>query len=159
LISLFFWTACSGKDDVDLIREMIRKGAKLAEKHDAKGLMELTSEDFLALPGKHDRPGVRNILWMAFRHYGEFKVTYPEPAVDLKENPDEAFARIYFLILKEDRTLPELDKLRKDPRGWLEEVGENADLYRLELQLLKKNDGWLVREVSLESFTGLGFSE
>ncbi len=49
-------------------------------------------------------------------------------------------------------------ELYKDPQGWLEEVGENADLYRLKLELLKKNREWLLRRAHLELFRGLGFN-
>ena len=55
--------------------------------------------------------------------------------------------------------MPELDLLYNDPKGWLAEVGENADLYRLSLELLKRKANWLVKLALLESFTGMGFSE
>jgi hypothetical protein len=77
LILCVFLTSCSGKDDADIIRQLIKEGAKLAAEHDAVGLMQLTTEDFLAGPGQHDRKEVRRILWLAFRHYGEFKIVYP----------------------------------------------------------------------------------
>jgi len=46
------------------------------------------------------------------------------------------------LIVKK-QLLPDLE-LYKDPECWLEEVGELADLYKLNLQFLKKGDKWLV---------------
>jgi len=159
LILFFFLTSCSSKDDTDVIRQLVKQGAIFAEKHDIGGLMKLTSEDFLAMPGQHDHRGVRRILWMAFRHYEEFKVIYPEPSVELEPSGLDAFAKIYFMIIKKDRSFPKLKELYKDPQGWLEEVGENIDLYRLKLELLKKNGDWLVRRVHLELFRGLGFSE
>jgi hypothetical protein len=83
---------------------------------------------------------------------------YPEPSVDLEESGREASAKVYFMIVKKERSIPELKDLYKDPRGWLEEVGETADLYRLKLELLKNNGDWLVRSVLLEPFRGVGFS-
>lgn len=142
-----------------MIRQLVKQGAICAEKHDIGGLMKLTSEDFLAIPGRYDHRGVRRILWMTFRYYEEFKVIYPEPSVELEPSGLAAFATIYFMIIKKDRSFPKLKELYKDPRGWLEEVGENADLYRLKLELLKKNGDWLARRAHLEFFRGLGFSE
>ncbi|GAH08218.1 unnamed protein product, partial [marine sediment metagenome] len=40
-----------------------------------------------------------------------------------------------------------------------ETVGENADLYQIKLQMLKKDGTWLVKQAHLEGFKGLGFSE
>ena len=99
---------------------------------------------------------IKRILWAAFRHYGKLKILYPEPSVDLTSNENIASCRVYLLIVKKDRNFPELKKLYKDPRRWLEEVGENADLYQLNLQMLKKNDDWLVKQAHLEGFKGIG---
>jgi len=159
LVLCFFLTSCARKDDTDVIRQLIKQGAMLAEKHDIRGLMKLTSEDFLAMPGQHDHNGVRRILWMAFRHYQEFKVMYPKPIIELESNGLTASATIYFMIVKKDVSFPKLTELYKDPQGWLEEAGENVDLYRLTLELLKKNRDWFVRRAHLEFFRGLGFSE
>ena len=159
LILFFFLPSCARKDDTDVIRQLVKQGAILAEEHDIGGLMKLTSEGFLAMPGQHDHRGVRRILWMAFTHYKEFKVIYPEPSVELEPSGLDATAKIYFMIVKKDRSYPKLKKLYKDPKGWLEEAGENVDLYRLRLELLKKNKDWLVRQAHLEPFRGLGFSE
>jgi hypothetical protein len=83
---------------------------------------------------------------------------YPEPSVDLEESSQAASAKVYCMIVRKDQSIPELKDLYRDPRGWLEEVGETADLYRLKLQLLKKNGKWLVQSVLLEPFRGVGFS-
>ena len=155
----FFLTSCTHKDDTDVIRQLIKQGALCAENHDIRGLMKLTSEDFLAMPGQHDHNGVRRILWMAFRHYQEFKVMYPKPSVELESNGLTASATIYFMIVKKDVSFPQLTELYKDPQGWLEVAGENVDLYRLTLKLLKKNSDWLVTRAHLELFRGLGFGE
>jgi hypothetical protein len=152
-----FAVTCSRKDEVGRILLLIQEGARLAEAHSVRELMELTTEDFQATPGPLDRPETGRILWWAFRHYGNFKVLYPKPAIDLKTE-DAASARIYFMIVKKERTYPDLKKLYNDPQAWLEEVGENADLYRLTLGLLRKNEDWRVKSALLEPFKGLGFS-
>lgn len=154
-----FVSSCSQKNEVLAIRELIKKGAELAEDHDVGGIMELTTEDVVALPGQHKRLEIKRIIWTAFRHYGKLKVLYPEPSVNLASNESIAFSRVYLLIVKKDRNFPELKKLYKDPRRWLEEVGENADLYQIKLQMLKKDGTWLVKQTHLEGFKGLGFSE
>ena len=154
---LVFVSSCSPKDDVAAIRELIKKGAQLAEDHDVGGIMKLTTEDVIALPGQHNRLEIKRIIWAALLHYGKLKVLYPEPSVRLTSNERIASSRVYFLIVKKDRNLPELKELYKDPRGWLEEVGENADLYQLNLQMLKKDGDWLVKQAHLEGFKGIGF--
>jgi hypothetical protein len=150
--------ACSEKDDAQRIRTLIKKGAELAEDHDVGGVMELTAEDVVALPGHHNRLEIKRIIWSAFMHYGKFKILYPKPSVDLSEKGGSASCTIYFLIVKKERTIPELKDLYDDPRSWLEAVGENADLYQIKLQMLKTDGHWRVKQAQLEGFKGLGFS-
>jgi hypothetical protein len=120
--------SCTSRDETTAIRELIKEGAKLGEEHDIGGLINLTSDDFVALPGDLDRRETRRILWLAFRHYGSFKILYPLPGVDLKPDRREASAVFPFLILRKDASFPRLKELYEDPQKWLEEVGENADL-------------------------------
>lgn len=157
-ILFFALGSCSGRDDATEIRDLIERGAGLAEERDVAGLMKMTTPDFIAVPGRHDGREVKRILWLAFRHYGDFRILYPRPKVDLAEEGHAASGRVYCLIVKKDRTFPELRALYEDPEGWLKEVGENADLYRLDLELMKINGDWLVKQVRLESFSGTGFN-
>jgi hypothetical protein len=159
LYFILIWSltlSCSKKEDVSLILHLIQESARLAEAHRVRALMDLTTEDFQATPGRHDRRETGKILWRVFRHYGDFKILYPEPAVDFKSD-GAATATLYFVIVKEERTYPELKRLYKDPKGWLEEVGGNADLYRLTIGFVKKNPDWVVKSSLLEPFNGLGF--
>jgi hypothetical protein len=151
--------SCSSGDETAEIRELIKRGATLGEEHDISGLINLTSDDFVALPGNLDRRETRRILWLAFRHYGSFKVLYPLPSVDLKPDRRNASAVFPFLILRKDASFPKLKELYEDPQKWLEEVGENADLYRLKLQLIKRDGRWMSRQALLERFTGVSFEE
>ena len=52
-----------------------------------------------------------------------------------------------------------LKDLYGDPGGWLEEVGENADLYRLTLDLINREGDWLTTRAHLEPFKGYGFGD
>ena len=151
--------SCSSKDEETAIRELVKKGATLGEEQDIKGLMNLTTEDFLALPGDLGRQETRRILFVAFRHYQDFKILYPRPNVELKPDKRSASAVFPFLIVKKETTLPKLKELYEDPQRWLETVGENADLYRLKLEWIKQNGDWLVKQARLERFTGTSFSE
>jgi len=157
LLGLFTQNSCIHKDETEVIHRLIKKGAKLAEAHNVGGLMELTSEGFSAMPGNRDRAEVRSILFMAFRHYRDFRILYPQPGVDLEESGEAASVRIYFLIVRKDRSYPELKDLYGDPGDWLEEVGDNADLYRLELEMIRKGGDWLTKGARLEPFKGYGF--
>jgi hypothetical protein len=159
-VAFFFGAAaCSQKDDVAVIRELIKKGAALAEDHNVSEMMELTTDDVTALPGRHNRLAIKRILWMVFKRYGQFKVLYPRPSVDLSGEDNFASCTIYVLIVKKDRNIPGLKELTDDPKRWLETVGENADLYQVKLELLKKDSDWLVRKAHLESFRGLDFGD
>ena len=151
--------SCSPGDETTAIRELIKQGAALGEEHDISGLINLASDDFVALPGNVDRRETRRILWLAFRHYGSFKVLYPLPSVDLKPDRRSASAGFPFLILRKDASFPKLKELYEDPQKWLEEVGENADLYRLKLELIKLDGRWVTKQALLERFTGVSFEE
>lgn len=156
ILSIIF--SCSNEDETAKIRSLIKKAADLAEKHDLSGLLELASEDFMGQPGKHDSRGVKRILWFAFNHYGNFRIIYPEPSVVLGPQGRDGSARVYFLIVKKGQSAPKVKDLYKNPRGWIAEVGESADLYRLSLDLSKKDGDWLVKGALLEPFRGNGFS-
>ena len=159
LIAVSLLESCSPKDEETAIRELVKKGATLAEEQDIRGLMNLATEDFVALPGDLRRQETRGILFMAFRHYQSFKILYPRPSVDLKPDKRSASAVFPFLIVKKEAALPTLKELYEDPQRWLETVGENADLYRLKLECLKQNGDWLVKQARLERFTGTSFSD
>lgn len=159
LIALSVLESCSSKDEETAIRELVKKGATLGEGQDIKGLMNLTTEDFLALPGDLGRQETRGILFMAFRHYQNFKILYPRPSVDLKPDKRSALAVFPFLIVKKEAALPKLKELYEDPQRWLETVGENADLYRMRLEWIKQDGDWLVKQARLERFTGTSFSD
>jgi hypothetical protein len=158
-VAVLCMASCAERDDVRAIRTLIKEGAVLAEKHDIGGILALASEDLQALPGELDRQQIRGVLWRAFTYYGALKVIYPRPAVDVEKDGDRAMARFPFLIVKKEQSLPSLEALYDDPQRWLDEVGENADLYRFKLHFIKKGGAWLVREVHLERFTGLRFRE
>ncbi len=158
-ISIFCLASCAEKDDVTLIRNLIKEGAALAEEQDISAMMELTTEDFLAQPGNRNRREVRKFIWLVFRKYGKFRILYPEPAIELAADNQSAAATVHFLIAKKEQTIPKLEKLYKDPQRWLEEVSENADLYRLNLKLRQKNGDWLVSITAVEPFRGFGFSQ
>ena len=160
LVVFFFGImACSEKDEVAAIRALIKKGAELAEDHDVAAIMELTTEDVVALPGRHNRLNIKRIIWSVFKRYGNFNILYPKPSVELSAENNSASSSIYLLIVKKDQTYPGLKDLTDDPKQWLETVGENADLYQVNLEMVKKDGDWLVRQAHLEVFRGLGFSE
>lgn len=153
-IALFavVWAAgCKGPaDDSAAIRQLIAEAADLAEKHKIGDLMGLTGEAFTATPGGHDANGVKKILFVAFRRYGNFSVLFPRPMVDLNQDASRATATVYFVIISKDRSLPGLKELYNDPLGWLEEARDKADPYRLTLDLVKKDRRWQVQKAHLE---------
>jgi hypothetical protein len=158
-LALLLIPCCGEKDDVTAIRSLIKKGAGHAEKHEIDGILKLASENLRVLPGDVDLREVRRILWLAFRHYGDLKVIYPRPAVEIEKDANHASAQFPFLIVKRDQSIPKLNELVNEPQKWVQEVGERADLYRLKLRLSKSSGEWLVNHAEIEGFTGLGFSD
>jgi len=155
-----FILSCAEKeDDIALILSLVQKAELLAEEHDTGKLMELTLKNFKAQDGKLARQQVRKFLWLTFKRYGEFDLLFPEPAVKISDKEQSATAVVHFLVVKKEQPLPDLKKLYRDPERWLEEVGELADLYRLNLKFLKKGDKWLVNEAKIEPYRGFGFSK
>lgn len=144
-ILIIVGAACTKKDDVAAIRQLIQKGADLAEKQKIGNLIELTTKDFSARPGDHNQRSVRGILFMAFRHYGRFKIHYPQPSVEVIEAGHTARAMLSFIIVSQDKPLPGLKELYEDPQRWIETASEKADLYQLQLDLVKTDGDWLVK--------------
>lgn len=157
LLAISMVLGCSAKDDTVQIRELIQKGTTLAQDHQIGDLVDLSTNDFIAYPGRHDRRSVKGVLFAAFRHYGQFKIHFPRPAVEIGTDEQQANATVYFIIVSQSRELPGLKELYDDPRQWLAAAGEKADLYQLKLQLLKKEGDWLVKQADLEGFKGTGF--
>ena len=157
IILLLISSACSREDDEVMIQALIKRGGALAEKHDIQGLLALTSGNFQAFPGPHDRQETKGILSMAFRHYGPLRVLYPRPGIDLDPAKRSALGTVYFMIVKKELSYPGLEALYTDPTAWLAKVGENADLYRLKLEFKKTNGEWFVAGARLDPFRGPGF--
>lgn len=149
--------SCSPKDEALAIRALIEKAAKLAEAHEIGDLMDLTTDDFIASPGRHDIRETRSILFLAFRHYGQFSIIFPRPSLDWKEQSDEAAVVVYFTIVRDGQPLPGLNELYDDPKNWVQKAGDKVDLYQLKLQVKKVKKKWLVESAHLVGFKGLGF--
>lgn len=137
--------SCTKKDDVAAIRQLIQKGADLAEKQEIGDIIKLTTKDFSAYPGDHNQRSVRGILFMAFRHYGRFKIHYPQPSVEIIEAGRTARAAMHFIIVSQDKPLPGLKELYEDPQRWIEVASEKADLYQLQLDIVKTDNDWRVK--------------
>jgi hypothetical protein len=158
LIFFLAAAACSPDDEAAAIRALVQKGAALAEARDIDGLMELATADIVGQPGGYNRPVIRRIIRSALQHYGQIKILYPRPSVTLSAEEDQALCGVYFLIVKQERVIPELKDLYDDPGGWIETVGDNADLYQLDLEMLKTDGRWRVHKARLQVFKGSGFN-
>lgn len=155
--SVIVCCSCTSQNDEEMIRNLIRDGAELAEEKQIGDLMKQTGDGFTALPGSYDAVSVKGILFRAFLHYGVFNILYPTPSVELGPQDGAASATVYFLIVRQNQDIPGLKELADDPVRWLETAGRKADLYRLELQLKRTDSRWLVYRAHLEGFKGTGF--
>ena len=156
---LFSLTACGPQDDKKVLQELVEKAANLAENHDIGGIIELTTEDFTASPGDLDRTGTKRILFLTFRHYGELNIFHPRPKVDLDSDARKSMITFPFLIVRKNQPLPDLKELYDDPTGWIEKVGDLADVYKLTLSAMKKDGRWLVRNAHVQSFSSRGLKK
>jgi hypothetical protein len=156
---MFSLTSCGPEDDKKALQGLVKKAANLAENHDIGGIIELTTEDFTANPGDFDRTGTKRILFITFRHYGELNIFHPRPKVDLYSDGKKSTVTFPFLIVKKNQPLPDLEELYDDPTGWIEKVGEMADVYRLTLSVMKKDGRWLVKNARIQSFTSRGLNK
>jgi hypothetical protein len=154
---LFLFGSCSRGDDAKAIRKLIHKGAALAEKRDIPAVFALTTADFTAQPGGLNRHEARGALRWAFRYYGRFKLLFPRPKVEMEKDDNYAEAIVPFLIVKTEHSFAPLEELYQDPELWFENAREMADLYRFRFKMVRVDRRWLVREASLEKFTGLSF--
>lgn len=140
---------CSSDDPAARLQNWLAEGAVLAEKQDLAGLLERTASEFLAQPGNRARQEVREVLAVAFYRYRGFRLLYPRPAVTLAPNGTSAAISVPFLVVRRERTYPALADLAADPAAWLAQVGENADLYHLELEVEKQDGEWLATAARL----------
>lgn len=145
-------TACSESDDTLAIKALVETGVALAEQKSIDGLMNLVTEDFVAMPGRRDEPMARKVLFAAFLRYGNFSIHYPQPRIEIADNGVRAVVAFPFVIVRQDHELPGLPDLYEDPQGWMEAVGEKADLYQLNLRLHKQNGDWLVAQAELHGY-------
>ena len=148
-------SGCEDKDDETQIRQLFNYAADIAQKKDIGELMDLTTEDFKVARHGLDRQSVKGVLLMAFRRYGTFTIEHPRPDVDLGPADGEATASAPFLIVRQGKEAPDLRDLYEDPQGWIESVGEMADLYNIELWLVKTDDGWKVEKARLDGYRRL----
>ena len=146
---------CEDKSDAQLIREKIEEAARLAEKHDIAGLVELCTKDLQAQPGGHDRQSVKGVLLFAFKRYGQFEVAHPRPSIEVDPGGSSAQAKVPFLIVRGDKRVPGLQQFVEEPKAWLEQASEIADPYYLELLFEKQDGEWKARRAELRGLPRL----
>ena len=74
--------------------------------------------------------------------------------MELSADALSATVAMPFLLMRRDVALPGLEELREDPQGWLAQVGDRADLYHLELQLVEREGEWLANSAHLRGAGG-----
>jgi hypothetical protein len=157
LLAVILVCNCGAKDDTRAIREFIQNSARHAEAHRVGDLVEATTEDFMALPGRYNRGTTRGILFRVFKYYGRFKIHFPRPSIQIDPSSNRAKATIYFVMVRQDIDIPDLRELTDDPQQWLKTAQQKADLYQLKLNLVKQDSQWMVAQAHLQAFKGTGF--
>ena len=142
--------ACKPKDDEKLIFALIERAAILAQEHKTGKIMDLATETFVADPGGRDRQEVQSILVYAFMRYGNFKIKFPTPEIEIAPSGDAASAKVPFVVVREGMIIPDLTKLKDDPARWIEEVSRSTDPYHIELRLEKIDGEWKVQKAIMQ---------
>ena len=156
LSMLFLLIGCSRQDDTRLILELINSSARLAEVHRIGDLLDVAAADFIALPGNYNRSTTREILFRAFKYYGNFKIHYPQPSIRVDDDTGTSKVTVYFILVRQDLDLPDLKDLVDAPQQWLAAARQKADLYQLKLNLIKSDRQWKVQQAHLHGSKGVG---
>ena len=149
------WARCETVDDETLIRTLIEGAEKSAEAHAISKIMDLATLDLVVQPGDKNRQHVKRTLFAAFQFYGQFDVIYPRPTVNVDKSKAFAEAVIHFVILRSGVELPALHALYEDPDAFVEQASQKADLYKLDLWLIKEGGEWRVRRAQIKGGAGL----
>lgn len=155
IATLLMSTGCSSTDDEAAIHALIQEGVERAEAHDLGGLVDLTSEGFVAEPGNHPRREAKRFLFVGLKRYGNFRIHHPKPSITLEENGQRAAVSLHFLIVNRDQIIPGLEGLYEDPLGWVQALDRNADLFTLSMKLSREEGDWRVYRARLTRFAGL----
>lgn len=155
LFLLGLGAGCSKTDDSLAIQRLIEEGVILAEAHDLSGLMDLTSDAFIAEPGSYPWKEAKRFLFVGMKRYGNFRILHPQASIAMDKDKLHARATLHFLIVRKEQTVPGLKDLYNDPLGWLQVVDRNADLFTLSLSLRLEGRDWLVHRAKLTRFAGV----
>jgi hypothetical protein len=150
-------SCCSTGTDEDAIRALIDRATDLIERHQVGDLMELTTEGFTAQPRNKNRRETKRYLFLALQRYGNFTLLSPRAGVEIEPDGSTASATVYYLMVKGKKALPDLDGLVDQPDEWLREVGDVANLFRIQLYLVKVDGDWLIASAHYQRFKGTGF--
>lgn len=148
--------ACSSTDEETAIQRLIDAGVTLAEAHDPGGMMDLTSDDFIAEPGAYPRTEAKRFLFVGLKRYGNFRIHHPRPSITVAADKQQATATLHFLIVNKEQRFPELQVLYDNPIEWLAAIDDSADLFTLVMQLRRDDEEWRVLRAKLTRFAGLG---
>ena len=142
---------CQTIDDETAIRQVIEQGVADAEASRAKAVMTLATRDFELIPQGFDVRDTQLRLYLILRRLGRFSIIYPRPTI-LIDAKTQAFAeaQMPFAIRRTDKEIPNLSNLIDDPEEWISEIDAIADVYTLEMWLIKKDDTWKVRKARIQ---------
>jgi len=155
--------ACKGPPAEEQVRRLVEEAVVAGEAGRIGELVKLTTPTFQALPMKADRERARQALQWVLRSFRGHQILYPRPAVTVAPGDQEATARFSFVFVRgaepaggEAQAPPRRGE--DDEEAFLVGLAERTNLFRIELRLLKGEDGWRVDGAFLERWSGLGFS-
>jgi hypothetical protein len=123
--------SCTPKTDEDQIRELMKEAGQLIEKKELSGLLDLLSDDYTDFRGR-DKTRTKDMVQTYFREFRGIVVHLLSTRID-GIDLDKASIRTDAAI--SSGAAQALRKL----------VPVSTDNYRFQIELIKKQDRWLIR--------------
>jgi hypothetical protein len=150
LSTLFFAAAllgCEAQEQEQEVVSVVSDGIALLESQSVGKALRLTTEDFLAQPGRLSKNAVTRKLVRFYAANGNVDVMHPAPEVELDDALESALVSMPFVVAKKGASAEDLDDLYDDQEAWEAAASEYAAVQRADISLVKQNERWLVRTV------------
>ncbi len=146
MFGLLFAAGCHAQDENDAF-ETLEKGIEALEEGDVRDAINLTTEDFIVLPGKANRRSVTWQLKRFFQANGGVAVHYPQPSIEV--DGEFVYVEGPFITSRVGAYIPELKDLQDNPDQWISVAEGLTDVHRAEITFERTADEWLVKTLRI----------
>jgi hypothetical protein len=127
-----FFPTCRPKTEEDQIRELMKEAGRLIEKKDISSLMDLLSDDYSDYRGR-DKTQTHDMVQTYFSEFRGIVVHILSTRIDTISPPEASIQTDAALSSGAAKALRKL-------------VPVSTDNYRFKIELIKKQDGWRIRD-------------